>query len=214
MCIAYNTLADPEFQIRGWGAPVIQPEISGGGAVCTATEMIPTIEMIPAIEMIPNHHRNDPHHRNDTGGHHRNDPRNIGNGIKGTRKTGKQFSAWFLFIYIASFYGVQFTFYRTLFCSKLFFFWFNTRQYLFKRCNSLMSSISSNFLKIFLQENLFNKIVLKQNKSNFAIRLCLPDDVMTTVMTSVTGSHYNTCFPINFGTCTSCCSCHLKSLTT
>ena len=70
---------------------------------CTATEMIPTIEMIPAIEMIPNHHRNDPHHRNDTGGHHRNDPRNIGNGIKGTRKTGQQFSACFLFIYIASF---------------------------------------------------------------------------------------------------------------
>ena len=70
---------------------------------CTATEMIPTIEMIPAIEMIPSHHRNDPHHRNDTGGHHRNDPRNIENGIKGTRKTGQQFSACFLFIYIASF---------------------------------------------------------------------------------------------------------------
>ena len=68
---------------------------------CTATEMIPTIEMIPATEMTPNHHRNDPHHRNDTGGHHRNDPRNIGNGIKGTRKTGQQFSACFLFIYIA-----------------------------------------------------------------------------------------------------------------
>ena len=65
--------------------------------------MIPTIEMIPATEMTPNHHRNDPHHRNDTGGHHRNDPRNIGNGIKGTRKTGQQFSACFLFIYIASF---------------------------------------------------------------------------------------------------------------
>ena len=64
---------------------------------CTATEMIPT------IEMTPNHHRNDPHHRNDTGGHHRNDPRNIRNGIKGTRKTGQQFSACFLFIYIASF---------------------------------------------------------------------------------------------------------------
>ena len=46
-----------------------------------------------------------------------------------------------------------------------------------------MSSISSNFF--FLQENLLNKIVLKQNKSNLAIRLCLPDDVMTTVMTSV-----------------------------
>ena len=65
----------------------------------------------------------------------------------------------------------------------------------------------------FLQENLLNKIVLKQNKSNLAIRLCLPDDVMTTVMTSVTGSHYNMCFPIRFGTCTSRCSCHLKSLT-
>ena len=49
-------------------------------------------------------HRNDPnHHRNDTGGHHRNDPRNIGNGIKRTTKTGQQFSACFLFIYIASF---------------------------------------------------------------------------------------------------------------
>ena len=70
---------------------------------CTATEMIPTIEMISATVMNPNHHRNDPHHRNDTGGHHRNDPRNIGNGIKRTTKTGQQFSACFLFIYIASF---------------------------------------------------------------------------------------------------------------
>ena len=70
---------------------------------CTATEMIPTIEMISATEMTPNHHRNDPHHRNDTGGHHRNDPRNIGNGIKRTTKTGQQFSACLLFIYIASF---------------------------------------------------------------------------------------------------------------
>ena len=69
------------------------------------------------------------------------------------------------------------------------------------------------FLFIFLQENLFNRIVLKQNKSNQAIRLCLSDDVMTTVMTSATGSHYNTCFPINFGTCTGCCSFHIKSLT-
>ena len=56
---------------------------------CTATEMIPTIEMISATEMTPNHHRND--------------PRNIGNGIKRTTKTGQQFSACFLFIYIASF---------------------------------------------------------------------------------------------------------------
>ena len=47
-------------------------------------------------------HRNDPHHRNDTGGHHRNDPRNIGSGMKRTTKTGQQFSAYFLFIYIAS----------------------------------------------------------------------------------------------------------------
>ena len=76
-----------------------------------------------------------------------------------------------------------------------------------------MSSISSNFVLKILQENLLNKIVLKQNKSNLAIRLCLPDDVMTTVMTSVTGSNDNTCFPISFGTSTSCCSCHLKSLT-
>ena len=64
---------------------------------CTATEMI------SATEMTPNHHRNDPHHQNDTGGHHQNDPRNIGNGIKRTTKTGQQFSACFLFIYIASF---------------------------------------------------------------------------------------------------------------
>ena len=70
---------------------------------CTATEMIPTVEMISATEMTPKHHRNDPHHRNDTGGHHRNDPRNIGNGIKRTKKTGQQFRACFLFIYIASF---------------------------------------------------------------------------------------------------------------
>ena len=49
-----------------------------------------------------------------------------------------------------------------------------------------MSSISSNFfIFIFLQENLLNNFVLKQNKSNLAIGLCLPDDVMTTVMTSV-----------------------------
>ena len=59
--------------------------------------MIPTIEMISATEMTLNHHRND------TGGHHRNDPRNIGNGIKRTTKTGQQFSACFLFVYIASF---------------------------------------------------------------------------------------------------------------
>ena len=39
------------------------------------------------------------------------------------------------------------------------------------------------FFYILLQENLLNKIL--QNKSNLAIRLCLPDDVMTTVMTSV-----------------------------
>ena len=63
--------------------------------ICTATEMIPTIEMISATEMTPNHHRND--------NHHLNDPRNIGNGIKRTTKTGQQFSACFLFIYIASF---------------------------------------------------------------------------------------------------------------
>ena len=70
---------------------------------CTATEMIPTIEMIPAIEITPNYHRNDPHHRNDTGGHCRNDPLNMGNEIKRTTKTGQQFSACFLFIYLASF---------------------------------------------------------------------------------------------------------------
>ena len=36
-----------------------------------------------------------------------------------------------------------------------------------------------------MQESLLRKVVLKQNKSNLAIRLCLLDDVMTTVMTSV-----------------------------
>ena len=78
--------------------------------------MIPTIEMISATEMTLNHHRND------TGGHHRNDPRNIGNGIKRTTKTGQQFSACFLFVYIASFLRcVTSTFYYTLFCRKLFF---------------------------------------------------------------------------------------------
>ena len=65
--------------------------------------MIPTIEMISAAEVTANHHRNDPHHRNDAGGHHRNDPWKIVNGIKRTTKTGQQFSAYFLFIYIASF---------------------------------------------------------------------------------------------------------------
>ena len=103
--------------------------------------MIPTIEMISATEMTLNHHRND--------------PRNIGNGIKRTTKTGQQFSAYFLFIYIAS----------------------------FLRCAIYL-------LPHFILYFIFNKIVLKQNKSNCAIRLCLPDDVMTTVMTSVTGSHY------------------------
>ena len=58
------------------------------------------------------------------------------------------------------------------FAVNCFFFWFNTRQHLFKRCNSGMSSISSNLFFIFLQENLLNKTVLKQSKSNLAIRLC------------------------------------------
>ena len=93
--------------------------------------MIPTIEIISATEITPNHHRNDPHDRNDTGGHHRNDPRNIGNGIKRTTKTGQQFSACILFIYIAS----------LLQCVIYLLPHFNTRQYLLKRCNSLMSSI-------------------------------------------------------------------------
>ena len=52
--------------------------------------------------------------------------------------------------------------YRTLFCCKLFCFFrrgggggFNTKLYLFKRCNSLMSSISSNcfYFFLFLEEN-------------------------------------------------------------
>ena len=43
------------------------------------------------------------HHRNVTGGHHRHDPWSIGNKIKRATKNGQQFSACFLFIYIASF---------------------------------------------------------------------------------------------------------------
>ena len=103
------------------------------------------------------HHRNDLRHRNDTGSHYQNDPRNIGNGIKRTTKTGQQFSACFLSIYIAFFFlRCVIYLYRTLFCCKLFLFFsggggggFNTRLYLFKRCNSLMSSISSNFFFLF-----------------------------------------------------------------
>ena len=117
---------------------------------CTATEMIPTIEMIAATEMTPNHHRND------TGGHYQNDPRNIGNGIKRTTKTGQQFSVCFYFFCI--FLRCVIYLYRTLFAVNCFFLLFflggggggfNTRLYLFKRCNSLMSSISSNFFLIF-----------------------------------------------------------------
>ena len=71
----------------------------------SATEMIPTTEMLPAvtIEMIP--------------------------GISGMELRGLQkldnnlVRAFYLFI-LHLFYGVQFTFYRTLFCSKLFFFFF------------------------------------------------------------------------------------------
>ena len=128
---------------------------SSASGACTATEMIPTIEMISATEMTPNHHRNDPHHRNDTGGHHRNDPRNIGNGIKRTTKTGQQFRACFLFIYIASFLRCVIYLFTALYfavnCLSVFF-WFNTRQYLFKRCISLMSSISSNFFLYFCKK--------------------------------------------------------------
>ena len=125
--------------------------------VRTATEMIPTIEMISATEMTPNHHRND------TGGHHRNDPRNIGNGIKRTAKTGQQFRACFLFIYIASFLRCVIYLFTALYFAVncLFvFFWFNTRQYLFKRSISLMSSISSNFFLYFCKEiNLLNQCI-------------------------------------------------------
>ena len=90
--------------------------------------------------------------------------------LRGLEKLDNNLVRGFYLFILHLFYGVQFTFYALYFAVNCFF-WFNTRQYLFKRCNSLMSSISSNFLKIFLQENLFNKIVLKQNKSNFAIRL-------------------------------------------
>ena len=58
------------------------------------------------FKMAPLHeyrHRNDPHHRNDTGRHCRKDPLNVRNGIKRTTKTGQQFSARFLFIYVTSF---------------------------------------------------------------------------------------------------------------
>ena len=108
-------------------------------------------------------HRNDPHHRNDTGGHHRNDPRNIGNEIKRTTKTGQQFRACFLFIYIASFLRCVIYLFTALYFAVnclLVFFWFNTRQYLFKRCISLMSSISSNFFSYFCKKiNLLNQCI-------------------------------------------------------
>ena len=88
--------------------------------------MIPTTEMIPAVttEMIPGI---------------------SGMELRGLEKLDNNLVRSFYLFILQLFYGVQFTFYRTLFCSKLCFFWFNTRQYLFKRCNSLMSSISSNF---------------------------------------------------------------------
>ena len=157
--------------------------------------MIPTTEMIPAVttEMIPGI---------------------LGMELRGLQKLDNNLAraSYLFYLYCIFFTVCNLLFTALYFAVNCFFFWCNTRQHLFKRCNSLMSSISSNFF-IFLQENLLKKIELKQNKSNLEIRLCLPDDVMTTVMTSVTGSHYNTCFPISFGTCTSCCSCHLKSLT-
>ena len=71
--------------------------------------MIPTIEMISATEMIPAV------------------TTEMIPGISGVELRGLQkldnnlVRAFYLFI-LHLFYGVQFTFYRTLFCSKLFFF--------------------------------------------------------------------------------------------
>ena len=123
--------------------------------------MIPTIEMISATEMTPNHHRND------TGGHHRNDPRNIGNGIKRTTKTGQQFSACFLFIYIASFLRCV-IYLLPLFILQYFFFFFGLTlgNTCWKDAIHLCLLFLRFFFFIFLQDNLLNKIVLKQNKSN------------------------------------------------
>ena len=120
-----------------WSPPPKWPPIT--------TQMIPTTEMIPAVttEMIPGI---------------------SGMELRGLQKLDNNLVRTFYLFMLHLFYGVQFTFYSTLFCSKLFFFWFNTssrapdtRQYLFKRCNSLMYSISSNFFlyfckKIFLIE--------------------------------------------------------------
>ena len=120
----------------------------------------------------------------------------------------------FIYLYCIFFTVCNLPFTALYFVVNCFFFSFNTRQYLIvQKMQFTYVFYFFYFFFIFLQENLLNKIVLKQNKSNLAIRLCLPDDVMTTVMTSVTGSHCNTSFPISFGTCTSCCSCHLRSLT-
>ena len=54
------------------------------------------------------------------------------------------------------------------------FFWFNTRQYLFKRCNSLMSSISSNFFLYFCKKIFLIKSSLGQN----ILRIISPDSSM------------------------------------
>ena len=65
--------------------------------------MIPTTEMIPAAttEMIPGI---------------------SGMELRGIEKLGNNLVRGFYLFILHLFYGVQFTFYRTLFCSKLFFF--------------------------------------------------------------------------------------------
>ena len=75
----------------------------------------------------------------------------------------------FIYLYCIFFTVCNLPFYSTLFCSKLFvcFFWFNTRQYLFKRCISLMSSISSNFFLYFCKKiNLLNQCIELLSVSN------------------------------------------------
>ena len=133
--------------------------------------------------------------------------------LRGLQKLDNDLVGAFIYLYCIFFTVCNLPF-TALYFSKLFFFWFNTRQYLFKRCNSLMSSISSIFFLYFCKKIFLIKLCYSKISQILQLcRLCLPDDVMTTVMTSVTGTHYNTCFPISFGTCNSCCSCHLKSLT-
>ena len=84
------------------------------------TEMIPavTTEMIPEIS---------------------------GMELRGLQKLDNNLGVLCIYLYCIFFTECNLPFTALYFAVNWFFFWFNTRQYLFKRCNSLMSSISSNF---------------------------------------------------------------------